>query len=68
MQLKPVLRGVRVVAFLLVFMNRLNKTKSAVFLYCSFSLFLKDPFSRLFTPHYGYKEILFSYKIMLQDF
>ena len=24
-------------------MNRLNKTKSAVFLYCKFSLFLKDP-------------------------
>ena len=30
-------------------MNRLNKTESAVFLYCRFSLFLKDPFSRLFT-------------------
>ena len=29
-------------------MNRLNKTDSAVFLYCWFSLFLKDPFSRLF--------------------
>ena len=25
-------------------MNRLNKTESAVFLYCRFSLFLKDPF------------------------
>ena len=25
-------------------MNRLNKTESAVFLYCKFSLFLKDPF------------------------
>ena len=25
-------------------MNRLNKTESAVFLYCRFSPFLKDPF------------------------
>ena len=25
-------------------MNRLNKTESDVFLYCRFSLFLKDPF------------------------
>ena len=25
-------------------MNRLNKTEFAVFLYCRFSLFLKDPF------------------------
>ena len=33
---------------LLVLMNRLNKTESAVFLYCRFSLFLKEPFSRLF--------------------
>ena len=30
--LKPVLRDVRIVAFLLVFMNRLNKTKFTVFL------------------------------------
>ena len=29
-------------------MNRLNKTESAVFLYCSFSILLTDPFSRLF--------------------
>ena len=29
-------------------MNRLNKTESAVFLYCRSSLFLKDSFSRLF--------------------
>ena len=28
-------------------MNRLNKTKSAVFLYCRFSLFLKDPFFQI---------------------
>ena len=28
-------------------MNRLNKTESAVYLYCCFSLFLKDLFSRL---------------------
>ena len=29
---------------ILVLMNRLNKTESAVFLLCRFSLFLKDPF------------------------
>ena len=29
-------------------MNRLNKTESAVYLYCRFSLLLTDPFSRLF--------------------
>ena len=29
-------------------MNRLNKTESAVFLYCRFSLLPKDPFSRVF--------------------
>ena len=28
-------------------MNRLNKTESAVFLYCWFSLFLKDPFLQI---------------------
>ena len=32
-------------------MNRLNKTESAVFLYCRFSLLLTDPFSRLFRGH-----------------
>ena len=32
----------------LVFMNRFNKTESAVFLYnCRFSLFLKDPFFQI---------------------
>ena len=35
--------------FTLVIMNRLNKTESAVFLYFRFSLFLKDPFSRIIT-------------------
>ena len=30
-------------------MNRINKNESVVFLYCRFSLFLKDPFSRLFS-------------------
>ena len=36
--------GVIIVALSkLVFMNSLNKTKSAVFLYCRFTLFLKDP-------------------------
>ena len=43
-QLKPVLGGVRIVALSIVLMNRLNKTESAVFLYCRFSLFLRDPF------------------------
>ena len=28
-------------------MNRLNKTESAVFLYCRFSLFLRDPFFQI---------------------
>ena len=32
-------------------MNRLNKTESAVFLNCMLTLFLKDPFFRLFTCH-----------------
>ena len=38
--LKPVLGGVKIAA--LVLMNRLNKTESALFLCCRFSLFLKD--------------------------
>ena len=42
--LKPVLGDVRIVALSIRSQNRLNKTKSAVFLYCRFSLFLKDPF------------------------
>ena len=29
-------------------MNRLNKTESALFIYRRFSLFMKDPFFRLF--------------------
>ena len=29
-------------------MNKLNKIENSVFLSCRFSLFLKDPFSRLF--------------------
>ena len=49
MLLKQVLGGVRIVALSIVLINRLNKTESAVFLYCRFSLFLKDLFfSRLF--------------------
>ena len=28
-------------------MNRLNKTESAVFLYCRLALFLKDPFFQI---------------------
>ena len=42
--LKPVLGGLRINAFSIVLTNRLNKTDSAVFLYCSSSLFLKNPF------------------------
>ena len=38
---------VEMLHFQLALMNRLNKTKSAVFLYCRFSLFLKDQFFRL---------------------
>ena len=34
--------------FPLVLMNGLNKAESSVFLYCRFSVFLKDWFSRLF--------------------
>ena len=45
--LKPVLGDVRIVALPLVLMNRLNKTESAVFLYCRFSLILKDPFFQI---------------------
>ena len=37
-------------------MNRLNKTESAVFLYCRFSLLLKDPFFP------GYLKQAFSFK------
>ena len=33
-----------IVIQLLVLLKRLNKTDSAVFCYCRFSLFLKDPF------------------------
>ena len=33
--------------FPLILMNRLNKTESAVFLYCRFSLFMKDPFFQI---------------------
>ena len=39
--LKPVLGGVRIL------MNRRNKTESAVFLHCRFSLFLKDLFFQI---------------------
>ena len=46
--LKPVLGAWEFLHFPLVLVNRLNKTESVVFLYCRFSLFLMDPFSRLF--------------------
>ena len=45
--LKPVLGAWELLHFPLVLMNRLNKTVSAVFLYCRFSLFLKDPFFQI---------------------
>ena len=45
------LRGMRVVAAILI--NILNETSYVVFIFCRFSLFLKDPFSILFTcDHY----------------
>ena len=50
--LKPVLGRVRIVALPLVLMNRLNKTEYAVFLYCRFSLFLKDPFFPDYWTHW----------------
>ena len=40
-------RGMRVVAPILI--NILNETSYAVFTFCRSSLFLKDPFSKLFT-------------------
>ena len=39
--------GVRITAFPLVLMTRLNKNESAVFKYCRFSIFLKE--SKLFS-------------------
>ena len=53
----------RVVAPILI--NILNETSFAVFTFCRSSLFLKDPFSKLFTcDHYiksglGLKEIVY---------
>ena len=37
----------RLLHFLLVQMNRLNKAESSVILYCRFSLSLKDPFFQI---------------------
>ena len=34
-------------ALSIVLMNRLNKTESVVYLYCRFSVFLKDPFFQI---------------------
>ena len=39
----------------LVLMKRLNKAESAVFLYCKFSVFLKDPF---FPDYFGMEQAL----------
>ena len=47
---RPVLGACELLHFPLILMNILNKTESAVFLYCRFSLFLKDPFF----PYYSY--------------
>ena len=42
------MRGGMVIAALSIsLMIRLNKTESAVFLYCRFPLFLKDPYSQI---------------------
>ena len=45
--LKPVLGAWKLLHFLLVLMNRLSKTESAVFVYCRFSLFLEDPYRQI---------------------
>ena len=38
-------------------MNRLDKTESAVFFSCSFSLFLRDPFFQIiYTKAYKFSE------------
>ena len=42
--LDPIASGGRSVRFSVKYFEILNKTESAVFLYCRFSLFLKDPF------------------------
>ena len=34
-------------------MNRLNQSESAVFQLCSFTIFPKDPFFKLFNPFYS---------------
>ena len=44
MPLKLVLGAWELLHFPLDLMNRLNKTESAVLLYCWFSIFLRDPF------------------------
>ena len=49
MPLKPMLWAGELLHFPFVLMNILNKTESAFFLNCRFSLFLKDPF---FPPDY----------------
>ena len=47
-KLKPVLVGVTIVSLpIRTYEHRLNKTKSVVFLYCRFSLFLKDLFFQI---------------------
>ena len=58
--LKPVLEGVRIVEL----SNRLNKTESAVLLYCRFSLFLKDPiFQIIWTGLFRYDKKTFLSKM-----
>ena len=46
-------------------MNKLNQTESAVFQLCSFTVFPKDPFFRLFSLFYSFLETPYSW--FLQD-
>ena len=54
--LKPVLRGVRDVAFFQYSMNRLGQTESAVFQLCRFTVFPKDP-SAFITGNVKYENV-----------
>ena len=50
-------RGMRIVALFISSHERTHKTESVVYMYCRFSLYLKDPFPRLF--HQGKFKIIF---------
>ena len=47
MAINPVLGEWELLHFVLVLINILNKTESAVFVYCTFSLLLEDPFFQI---------------------